>query len=40
MVRNNHCELDKCTLASWIKKILDQSLSKKNINSGFKVTKI
>lgn len=40
MVRNNHCELDKCTLASQIKKTLDQSLSKKNINSGFKVTKI
>jgi len=25
MVKNNHCELDKCTLASSVDKSLDQS---------------
>jgi hypothetical protein len=25
MVKNNHRELDKCTLASWVNKSLDQS---------------
>jgi hypothetical protein len=29
MVKNNHYELDKCTLARWVDKSLDQSLSKK-----------
>jgi hypothetical protein len=37
MVKNNHCELDKCTLVSWVDKSFDQSLSKKNIKSGCKV---
>jgi hypothetical protein len=23
IVNNNHCELDKCTLASWVEKTLD-----------------
>jgi hypothetical protein len=23
MVNNNHCELDKCTLANWVEKSLD-----------------
>jgi hypothetical protein len=36
VVKNNHCEPEKCTLASWVDKSLDQSLSKKNIKSGFK----
>jgi len=40
MVKNIHCESNKCTLASWVDKILDQSLSKKYINSGFKDTRI
>jgi hypothetical protein len=38
MVRNNHLELDKVTLASWVDKTHNQSLSKQNILSGFKVT--
>ncbi len=29
MVKNNHCELDKCTLGSWVDKNFDQSLFKK-----------
>jgi hypothetical protein len=24
MVKNNHCDLDKCTLASWVDKNFDQ----------------
>jgi hypothetical protein len=37
MVENNHCELNKCTFARLeVYKALDQSLSKKNIKSGFK----
>jgi hypothetical protein len=40
MVKNNHCEPDKCTLSSWVDKSLDQSLTKKNIKSGFKVIRI
>jgi len=40
MVKNNHCDLDKCTLASWVDKNFDQSLSKKKIKNGFKVTRI
>jgi hypothetical protein len=40
MVKNNHCEPNKCTLASWVDKNLDQSLTQKNINSGFKVIRI
>ncbi len=38
MVRNNHLELDKVTLASWVNKTLNQSLSKQNILSGFRAT--
>jgi len=37
MVKNNHYELNKCTLASWVDKSLDQSLSKKNIKGGLKL---
>jgi hypothetical protein len=40
MVKNIHCESNKCTLVSWVDKILDQSLSKKNIKSGFRDTRI
>ncbi len=29
MVKNNHCEPNKCTLTSWVDKSWDQSLSKK-----------
>ncbi len=36
MNKNNHYDLNKCTLESWIDKNLDQS--PKNIKSGFKVT--
>ncbi len=37
MVKNNHFKPKKCTLASWADKSLDQSLSQKNIKSGFRV---
>ncbi len=37
MVKNNHCEPNKCTLTSQVDKSLDESLTKKNIKSGFKV---
>jgi hypothetical protein len=40
MVRNNHRELGKCTIVSWVYKSLDQTLSKKNIKSEFKIIKI
>jgi hypothetical protein len=40
MVKNNHCEPNKCTLARWVNKSLDQSMTQKNIKNGFKVTKI
>jgi hypothetical protein len=33
MVKNSHCELDKCILVTWGNKALDQSLPKKNITS-------
>jgi hypothetical protein len=36
MVKNNHLKQDKVTLASWVDKTLDQSLSKKNILNAFK----
>jgi hypothetical protein len=36
VVKNNHYEPDKCTLASWVDKSLDQSLSKKIIRNRFK----
>jgi hypothetical protein len=38
MVINNHCEPDKNSLASWVNKALDTSLTQKNIKSGFGVT--
>ncbi len=38
MVINNHCELDKNTLANWLNKVLDTLLTQKNIKSGFRVT--
>ncbi len=37
MVKNNHCEPNKCILASWVDKSFDESLTQKNIKSGFKV---
>jgi len=40
MVINNHCELDKNTLASWVNKVLDIFLTQQNIKSGFMVTRI
>jgi hypothetical protein len=40
MVRNNHLKIDKVTLVSWVDKTLDQSLSKQNILSGFRATRI
>jgi hypothetical protein len=40
MIKNNHCKLEKCTLARWVDKALEHALIKKNINSGFKAAKI
>jgi hypothetical protein len=37
MVKNNHCELDKCTLTSWVHKSLGQSLSKKISKVGLRL---
>jgi hypothetical protein len=37
MVKNNQCEPNKCTLASWVDKSFNKSLTQKNIKSGFKV---
>jgi hypothetical protein len=36
-IRNNHKKLNKVTLASWVNKVLNQVLSKKNIKIRFKV---
>jgi hypothetical protein len=30
MVKNNHCELNKCTLTRWVDKALEQTLTNKN----------
>jgi hypothetical protein len=30
LVRNNHCELEKCTLLGWVDKDLNQALLRKN----------
>jgi hypothetical protein len=38
MVKNNHCELDKCTLVGWVDKVSEHALTKKNINNKFKIT--
>jgi hypothetical protein len=40
MVSNNYIELDKITLASWVKKFLGQFLTTKNILSRFRVAGI
>jgi hypothetical protein len=40
MVRNNHRELNKATLINWVDKALIQLLSKKNIKSNLKATKV
>jgi hypothetical protein len=40
MVRNNHLDINKVTPASWIDKTLNQSLSKQNILSGFRATRV
>ncbi len=37
MVRNNYNEPNKATLATWVDKALDITLSKKTIKNGFKV---
>lgn len=37
LVRNNHCELEKCTLLGWMDKDLNQ-VSLRKIMSGFKAT--
>jgi hypothetical protein len=34
-----YCELEKCTLTRWVDKDLEQTLTKKNIKSGFKATR-
>jgi hypothetical protein len=40
MANNNYIELDKVTLAYWVEKALDQSLTEKNILLGFRITRI
>jgi hypothetical protein len=40
MVRNNHRKLNKATLINWVDKALIQLLSKKNIKSNLKATKV
>ncbi len=40
MVSNNYIELDKITLVNWVEKVLDQSLTTKNILSRFRVGRI
>ncbi len=35
MVKNNYLESNKATLATWVDKVLQQSLKKENIKSGF-----
>jgi hypothetical protein len=34
IVKINQCELNKCTLVDRVDKVLDQSMSNKNIKSG------
>jgi hypothetical protein len=36
MVRNNHFEPNKCKLVGWVDKVLNQTLSQKNIMTEFK----
>jgi hypothetical protein len=40
MARNKFSELNKITLAIWVDKALDQSLTKQNIEVGFNVIRI
>jgi len=40
MVRTNYNEPNKVTLVGWVNKALDLALSKRNIKSGFQVTRI
>jgi hypothetical protein len=40
MAKNNYIELDKIMLTRWIDKALNQTLTKKNITSGFRTTEI
>jgi hypothetical protein len=37
MVRNNYSELNNITLASWVNKTLDQTLSKRISNMGLRL---
>ncbi len=38
MVKNNHYKPNKWTFVTWVDKSLDQSLSRKNVNNGFRGT--
>jgi hypothetical protein len=40
MAKNNYIKLDKIMLTRWIDKALNQTLTKKNITSGFRTTEI
>jgi hypothetical protein len=40
MVRNNYNKLDKVTFVAWVGKAVDVDLSRRNIESGFQVTRI
>jgi hypothetical protein len=40
MFRNNYRKLDKVTLAGWVDKTINQSLSNQNIKARFKTTRI
>ncbi len=40
MVKNNHYKPNKWTFVTWVDKSLDQSLSRKNVNNGFRGIRI
>ncbi len=40
MANNNYIEPDKITLANWVEKALNQSMTKKNILSRFRLARI
>jgi hypothetical protein len=40
MAKNNYIDLDKTMLTRWIDRALNQTLTKKNITSGFKTIEI
>jgi hypothetical protein len=39
MVKNSHKKQDMATLDNWVDKVLDQSMSKKNIKFGLRLLK-